>query len=577
MKKAKLLVSLGLSLSMTAALATSVTSVQAKKAKMTMTASVTSTKAKVTIKNSTASGTVYAYNANEYAKNDKIRGISTQVLATGTKIGTISKGKSKTISVARYDASGRDLLYDKYYILSGNKIIKGPVYATTISSKKKSIGFTQKSIKGIFSENVASNVNTYAKDLGAQSITLNINLGNLLSPSTDGISFVSNGKTYYFNSSAVSHYDSVIKAATAKKMNVIAILVPFYTTDTASYPTALRYNSPKSKTTLGTNTSSATGRDYYIAMMEFLASRYSNKSNGYVKNYVIGNEVDFTHYFYATSNFTKYMEEYSRSLRLANLAVKKYAGNAKVSVPFSHYWTKSSQQVYKEATPSFAPKKMIDWLAKYTNARGAYDWGLAPHPYGVSLAASNLAGIDSVMKKSGKNVLSGSYKTSYMLTFSNFEILDSYLAQSSLKYKGKKRSVFLTESGASSYKMTTKDLNQQAASLAQAYYKVANLSFVKSFNYYRLQDQKTEVSAGLTSGLLKTNGKKKPAYTVYKYIDTKSSNSKSKKYLKYISFRKNGKTLMNSKKIKSWKTAMTVFTSKFNWNKKFSWKKIYKK
>jgi hypothetical protein len=311
--------------------------------------------------------------------------------------------------------------------------------------------------------------------------------------------------------------------------------------------------------------------------MEFLASRYSNKSNGYVKDYVIGNEVDFTHYFYATSNFTKYMEEYSRSLRLANLAVKKYAGNAKVSVPFSHYWTKSSQQVYKEATPSFAPKKMIDWLAKYTNARGAYDWGLAPHPYGVSLAASNLAGIDSVMKKSGKNVLSGSYKTSYMLTFSNFEILDSYLAQSSLKYKGKKRSVFLTESGASSYKMTTKDLNQQAASLAQAYYKVANLSFVKSFNYYRLKDQKAEVSAGLTSGLLKTNGTKKPAYTAYKYIDTKSSNSKTKKYLKYISFKKNGKTLMNSKKIKSWKTAMTVFTSSFNWSKKFSWKNIYKK
>ena len=153
----------------------------------------------------------------------------------------------------------------------------------------------------------------------------------------------------------------------------------FYTTNTNTYPTSLRYNSPKSKTTLGTNTSNATGRDYYIAMMEFLASRYSSSTHGYISTYVIGNEIDFTHYFYVTSSLNKYMEEYSRSLRLANLAVKKYGKNINVAVPFTHYWAKSSGQMFKECpTASFAPKKMLDWLAKQTNARGAYNWAIAP-------------------------------------------------------------------------------------------------------------------------------------------------------------------------------------------------------
>ena len=91
------------------------------------------------------------------------------------------------------------------------------------------------------------------------------------------------------------------------------------------------------------------------------------------------------------------------------------------------------------------------------------------------------------------------------------EVLDSYLGTSALKYNGKKRSVYLTESGASSSTMTTTKLNEQAATVAYAYYKAANLSCIKSFNYYRLKDFSAEAKNGLTCGLIKTNGKKKPA------------------------------------------------------------------
>ena len=526
----------------------------------------------------TSSGRLYAYNVNEYPSGDKMRGISTNVLKKGVDLGKVTKGKTKTISWDRYGSDGRDHLYNKYYILNGNKVVKGPIYATSIASEYGKVGFTQKSIKGIYTEDNLSNA-SYASDLKANSITYNLGLQNLIYSNEDGnipsdaIPFESNGQTFYFNKATVDDFDAKIKDASARGMNVIGVLIPWAQGD--QYPSYLRYKSPASKTTWGTNTSNGKGRDYYIAMVEFLANRYSqSKDQGYISTYVVGNEIDFTHYFYSTSNFNKYMEEYARSLRLSNLAIKKYASNANVAVPFTHYWAKSAGQVYKESpSPSFAPKKMLDWLAKYTNARGAYDWAIAPHPYGVINTKSNQAYYDT---RTG--AVNGNYKTSKELTFTNFEILDEYLSTKALKYKGKQRSVYLTESGASSGNMkSAARFNEQAGTLAMAYYKVANLKFVKSYNYYRLQDNAEEAKNSLTCGLLKPDGTKKPVYNMYKYIDSKSSNSKTKKYLKSISYYKDGKKKVSGKKLKSWKDAMPVYKTKFNWNKKWKWSNIYRK
>ena len=550
----------------------------AAKATTGMSVSASSNTISIKVTKPTSNGRLYAYNVNEYPSGDKMRGISANVLKKGIDLGKISKGKSKTIKWQRYGDDGRDHLYNKYYILNGNKVVKGPIFATSIAANYGKVGFTQKSIKGIYTEDNLSNA-SYASDLKANSITYNLGLQNLIYSNEDGnipsdaIPFESNGQTFYFNKATVDDFDAKIKDASARGMNVIGVLIPWAQGD--QYPSYLRYKSPASKTTWGTNTSNGKGRDYYIAMVEFLANRYSqSKDQGYISTYVVGNEIDFTHYFYSTSNFNKYMEEYARSLRLSNLAIKKYASNANVAVPFTHYWAKSAGQVYKECpSPSFAPKKMLDWLAKYTNARGAYDWAIAPHPYGVINTKSNQAYYDT---KTG--AINGNYKTSKELTFTNFEILDEYLSTKALKYKGKQRSVYLTESGASSGNMkSAARFNEQAGTLAMAYYKVANLKFVKSYNYYRLQDNAEEAKNSLTCGLLKPDGSKKAAYNVYKYIDTKSSNSKSKKYLKAISFYKDGKKKVSGKKLKSWKDAMPVYKTKFNWNKKWKWSNIYRK
>lgn len=550
---------------------------------------VSVSKNKITIKlnkiGSSGTAKVYAYVANEYQTNDKIRGISKNVKATGTLVGNYKCGSTSTLTRDRYEENGKDNLYDKYYVVKDNKILCGPVYATTIASAKKSIAFKQTSIKGLMNDNLTDM--TYANDLGAQSITINIDLasmmysnedqnGKALTAPADAIKVKVDGNTYYFNKQYAAYIDNLVIPASTSGKNVIAVLCAWKNDDYTKYPKSLRYNSPKSTVLMGTNTSNDKGRDYLIAMMEFLAQRYSQSAKtGLISNYVISNEIDFTHYFYDCGDLNTFMEEYSRTLRLSNLAVKKYAGDVQVTVPFTHYWKGDVDKLGKECPgESLKPCDMLNWLATYTNARGAYDWAIAPHCYGSVVTKSNEAQSDVNF-----GALTGSYKTTKQITFSNFEVWDQILSQSKMKYNGKQRSIYLTESGASSGKVTTEGKNQQAATLAQAYYKVAQMPFVKSYNYYRIQDNADEAKNGLSCGLLDSNKQKKPAYEVYKYIDTKDSLKYSNPYLKYIDYKRNDTTEVNTAngKIKSWKDTMVVYNSSYNWNKNWSMNNVYKK
>lgn len=539
-----------------------------------MTVSVDENHTTITVNNCGDDGTaeLYAYGANEYYSADKIRGISKDVKSTGTLVGEYECGTNQTFTRDRYDTNGRDTLYDKYYLVQDGDIIKGPIYATNITpTNTNNIKFKQKSIKGLFNEN--STDMKYASDLGVSSITINFDLGNMLYANgkapENAIEFTSNGQKYYFNTGAMAHYDSMVQAATSRNMNVIGIVLVSAHASMNNIPSSLRYNAGNSGSFMGTNTSNDVGRDYYIAAMEFLAQRYSqSKEQGLIQTYVIGNEVDFTPYFFDCDNLNKFMEEYSRALRLSNLAVKKYSSQIQVVAPFTHYWKGDVKKLGKENKGgALKPYDMINWLAKYTNARGAYDWGLAPHIYGVWNTSSQMAKKD-VMSKG----INGNYKTSKYITFSNVEILQAYLSQSKLKYNGKLRSVYLTEAGMSSSTDTKKSRQHQAMSLAQGYYKVAHLSFIKAFNYYRLKDEPSEAKHNLRLGLLDLNGKKKLSYNVFKYIDTYKGSIYADQYLKYLSFKKNGKTSL--KNFTSWKKAMTVYASSFNWNKAWNMNKV---
>ena len=546
-----------------------------------MVVSVSSNKVTIDLHRVGTSGTaqVYAYKSNEYYTTDTMRGISTNIKSQGTLIGNYRCGTNKTFTFDRY-TNGYDALYQKYYVIYENTVLYGPVYATSIASEHKNVGFKQSTIKGMFADADMENELKYADDLNVKSITINVVISGLIYSNepvngqqvnipSDALKMNVNGKTYYFNRGAVAGYDKYVQEASQRHMNVIAIVAAWKMNPyNQSYPDSLKYDSPASNTLMGTNTSNDLGREYYIATMEFLAKRYSQSSEkGYISNYVISNEIDSTYYFYNCNDLNTYMEEYERTLRLSNLAVKKYAANAQVVVPFTHMWNAAQNEVDAAAYGyCLKPKEMLDWLAHYTNARGAYDWAIAPHLYSAINTKSNYAGSDV---ETGN--LSGDYKTSKIITFTNLEVLGEYLDQNSLKYKGQMRSVYLTEGGPSSGKNSEEGKKQQAASVAQAYYKASQLPFIKSFNFYRLKDHEVETKVGLSCGLLDEKNQPKPVYDVYKYIDTPATYDHSDPYLTYIHYKRDGQKEISvaAGTLHSWQDAMWVYTSSYNWQKDY--------
>ena len=88
----------------------------------------------IQIQNVGTSGTadVVRMDANQYYTTDSLRGLSENI-TTGTVVGQYSCGTSDTISTSRYDDSGKDYLYSKYYVVQNGKILAGPYYATQIT------------------------------------------------------------------------------------------------------------------------------------------------------------------------------------------------------------------------------------------------------------------------------------------------------------------------------------------------------------------------------------------------------------------------------------------------------------
>ncbi len=529
---------------------------------------------------------LYAYDANAYYTSDPLKGISKRSSDQGELVGTYTCGSGHLFTRPRYNSQGEDRLYQKYYVIQNGKILAGPVYASIIENNKK-IDIAQKSIKGIFVDDYGDL--KYATKLKANSITINIGLNNFIypfytkkqdsgdslqaPPAKDAIPFESNGKTFYFRNGSVTGLDATVSYATKHHMNVVGILIPWRRGGNSAYPNALRYNDKSKYPTQGMNTSTQAGEDYYIAMMEFLASRYSQgKKHGLISTYFVSNEVDFTPYFFDCGDFNTYMEELSRCLRLTNLAVKKYASDIRVVVPFTHYWAGYEKKMFKECKGnSYRPLDMMNWLIKYTNKRGAYDWGIAPHVFGTFCNDGNLARSDTKW-----NVLSNNYKTSKQITYSNLEVLKNYLSQSKARYNGQIRKIYMTEAGISTgAKDTSVERNNQAASIAQVYYKSVMLDFVKTFNYFRVSEHFKDGSY-TAQALLDLKDHQKAAYNVYKYIDTNNSFTYANKYLKYISYKRNGKTQVSfaNGKIKSWKETMTVYSGKTNWNKLWNISKV---
>lgn len=471
---------------------------------------------------------IRGYKANEYPPGIS-NGISKENMSPGESLGTISSGES--LIFPRYAADGYDRIYERFAAVNNGIVVTDYKYADV--PKAKNIRFNQKSIKGIFSENMADA--SYARDLKANSTVINIDTSSLpdISGKSDIVKSV-NGKAYHFRKGYVQSLDKIISAYTKEKMNVTAVCVNWGSSN------VFDYDNMKKARVSGFNTSTDKGRDWFTATMEFLADRYS-KGSALIQDYVIGNEIDSSHETYECDNINTYMEEYYRGLRIANTAVKKYASDACVIVPFTHYWAKSCSEITGDKGPTFRTTDIINWLQRKAVKEGNFDFGIAPHLYASSLFESNYTGVDTASGLVTHN------SDSPELTYTNLEQLSDFFQKNDITYNKKTRYVYFTEGGPSAGADNELARNEQAASLAFAYYKASQYPFVREFNEYRLFDNPKEAGV-VRAGLMTEAGEKRPSYEVYKHIDQADTFSCSNKYLPYLEIHKNtwGQTISDT-------------------------------
>lgn len=561
------------------------------------------TESKVTVKLSgvgtAGNASVIKMGADEYFSTDTLKGLSDNN-SSGEVVGTYACGTTAEVSFPRYSRSLEDNLYCKYYVVLNGSVLYGPVYATEISAPVDSVNIKTSNKKGLYVEGGA-NV-TELQNLGCSNTAVRFDFSQFVLPNEDrnenvldqsnnpnALSYVSNGSTYYFNKTYIESVDKIISAYSKSGINVNLIILADKVSDFTKYPYKLIYTTANAGNYMAFNTSNAKGRGYFTAAMEFLADRYSRtKESGFVKNFVIGNEIDYAYENYAIKSklleqgittLDVFMEEYSRTLRLANLAVKKYCKDMTVTVPLSHNWATSGYEnsdKNKNASEflvnSFAPKNIVDWLSEKTSARGNYDWAIAPSSSFSVLSSSEGTALDTGAVSGINNFITGDYNSTKIISYSNLEVLQQYLELSSNKFNGKVRDVHLLKAGISSNlaeknNNSNKDYEKQAAYLAYSFYKASLLDCIKSFTYYSYKDNLTEAEASECFGLVTAGNVKKPSYEVFREMNKENSFETTNQYLSYIKFKKDGKVYSkDSGNISSYKDAMNTVNTVYDWD-----------
>ncbi len=535
----------------------------------------------------------------EYFNGETEIGINykSEVRQEGQKIGEYKVGEISTLKIDRFENDGYDKLYNKFLLAKDGKMVAGPFLVSDIKSERDYQSEQATTKKGVLLEEMGENFLSLGCGWAEYNVVLNefifpnervdekgniVQIDNSHLVSNPGaIPFVSNGKTYFFKSSNVEKYDQIARFCAENNTKLLFICYMLRFQDQNHFPYFMTYPAVRDYTkghNWAADTSTELGMGYNIAAWEFLADRYSREDEkfGHVDRYVVGNEIDISWDWNPVVNYDtteplpleQYVEEYTRLLRIADQATKKYYSNSMVLVSTCHYWAGA-----RNRNGAYGSKQIYDYLNAKISYQGNFDWGMAAHPYAVDLSDSSFLTTEAKLSSVNADINDSIY-----ITWTNFEILDLYLAQEDLLFNGHVRRVYLTEGGVSSgytdaINAETQLLNQ-AAGVAYAYYKSMSMDCVDAFIYYRLVDNPGD-GGGMNFGIYGANWKEKPALEVFKYLDTQYSFVVADKYLGNLRF-KIGDVNYGLKygNVKSYYDLMDVVRSDFDWKTKWDESKI---
>tara|TARA_R110002094_G_scaffold158078_5_gene144198 strand:+ start:3014 stop:5134 length:2121 start_codon:yes stop_codon:yes gene_type:complete len=369
-------------------------------------------------------------------------------------------------------------------------------------------------------------------DLGITSVTVNIWINGLLrsKPSDENLPFDYMGKTYYINKKEIEKYDKTMLSTSTKDIEVSAILLVAKASQSTDKTIGKILQHPDTDPAgiyAMPNVTSPEGVQYYAAILDFLADRYSrpDKKYGRIHHWIIHNEVDAGWVWTNAGEKTAlvFMDLYHKSMRMSHNIARKYNANSKVFISLTHYWNWTSNPHF------YHSKELLELLLQFSKTEGDFDWAIAQHPYPESLREPK-TWLD---KK-----VSFDFDTK-LITFKNTEVLDAWVKQPEVLFKGKtKRTVYLSENGTNSSTYSEQDLKEQAAGMAYALKKIKYLDGIDGFQYHNWQDNRRE--GGLRIGLRRfpddeeQPGAKKPVWYVYQAFGTDKENNVFDQYKEMI-------------------------------------------
>jgi len=348
--------------------------------------------------------------------------------------------------------------------------------------------------------------------LGVKHAALNFNLSELIDPSgyTNNPIWELDGHEYHFKSGYLHSMDKRIKALSDPGVVVTLIVLTYQSSDADVNRIMIDprcvTNAPNH---LGNfNTVTAEGSRWLRATFEFCAERWSrpDQKYGHVAGYIIGNEVD-SHWWWANMGRVKmemFADDYLRTVRLAQEAIRKESSWARVYVSLDHYWNVRCESA--DELQAFPGRSFLDYFARRAREEGDFDWNVAFHPYPENLFEPRFWNDPSPTT----NVL-----TTPLITFKNIELLPAYLRRPEMLHQGRPRRIILSEQGFHTPNGPDGE-TIQAAAFCYAYKKIERLDGIDAFILHRHVDNAGE--GGLLLGLRSNrprDGESQPRKKIY--------------------------------------------------------------
>ena len=419
---------------------------------------------------------------------------------------------------------GTDSLYSRFAVVSGSSPVPGVKYVTDVSPE------AQADTSDYPQPDIIKTIGAtpdLVSELGIRQGLMNVNLPNIMSAKPRGddtIEYEFRGGKYYFIKSAVESIDSYMKSV--PMMTMILLNSPRLFGSTGEKELLDACVHPKYDWGFRDAYISAfdmerdEGQGYYAAFVSFLASRYTrpDRKYGRLVGVIVSNEVNSQYIWGNAGDMTveDYVEEYAEALRLAWQCGQNFSRAFRVYISLDQFFCGANFDP-SQRTRYYSGRRMLELLSDVCRRDGDFPWNVAYHPYPEDLRWADFW---------HDRCPDFTYSTP-KITFKNMEVLEAYMAQTHMLYRGQPRRLIFSEQGFNSRGDGLKEITEEwaAAAYTLAYMKARNMKTLDLFTHHAYRDNPHEF--GLNLGIRRfdadapgTLGERKPIYYAVEDMDT---------------------------------------------------------